>query len=127
MAQRIDFEFDEQEIELVDGTVLKLPERTKEINDRISELAKKSAVMNEYDFYKENLTVLFGKEGFKKIAPNGEKTNLDYLASVWRTSKELFMYRKNKLDKEEVEKKMEILEKVIPQADVLNSFIGKIK
>lgn len=127
MAQRIDFEFDEQEIELVDGTVLKLPERTKEINDRISELAKKSAVMNEYDFYKENLTVLFGKEGFKKIAPNGEKTNLDYLASVWRTSKELFMYRKNKLDKEEIEKKMEILEKVIPQADVLNSFIGKIK
>lgn len=127
MAQRIDFEFDEQEIELVDGTVLKLPERTKGINDRISELAKKSAVMNEYDFYKENLTVLFGKEGFKKIAPDGEKTNLDYLASVWRTSKELFMYRKNKLDKEEIEKKMEILEKVIPQADVLNSFIGKIK
>lgn len=61
MAERINFEFEEQEIELTDGTVLTLPARTKEINDKISELAKKAGIMNEYDFYKENLIALFGR------------------------------------------------------------------
>lgn len=127
MAEKINFEFEEKEIELIDGTILTLPERTKAVNDKISELAKKGASMNEYDFYKENLTVLFGKDGFKKIAPEAEKTNLDYLSAVWRTAKDLFNEQKNEADKAEIEKKMAVLEKVIPQADVINSFMNKIK
>ena len=127
MAERINFEFEEQEIELTDGTVLTLPARTKEINDKISELAKKAGIMNEYDFYKENLIALFGRDGFRKIAPEAEKTNLDYLSPVWHTAKELFMGQKNDADNKELEKKMEILEKVIPQADVINSFLTRVK
>lgn len=127
MAEKINFEFEEKEIELIDGTILTLPERTKAVNDKISELAKKGVSMNEYDFYKENLTVLFGKDGFKKIAPEAEKTNLDYLSAVWRTAKDLFNEQKNEADKAEIEKKMAVLEKVIPQADVINSFMNKIK
>ena len=38
-----------------------------------------------------------------------------------------FMGQKNYADKKELEKKMEILEKVIPQADVINSFLTRIK
>lgn len=94
MAERINFEFEEQEIELTDGTVLTLPARTKEINDKISELAKKAGIMNEYDFYKENLIALFGRDGFRKIAPEAEKTNLDYLSAVWHTAKDLLWVRK---------------------------------
>lgn len=127
MAEKVNFEFEEQEIELIDGTTLTLPARTKAVNDKILFLEKRAGSMNEYDYYKEGLTVLFGSGGFKKIAPEAEKTNLDYLSAVWHTAKNLFTEQKNSADKRELEKKMEILEKVIPQAGVINSFLERIK
>ena len=37
------------------------------------------------------------------------------------------MGQKNDADKKELEEKMEILERVIPQADVINSFLTRVK
>lgn len=105
--ERIEFESEKKAIELPDGTVLDLPERTKAVHDKLQELDKKRNAMNEYDFLFENLSYLFGKDGFKKIAPEGNKTNLDYLSKVYRVSVGLIYDEKLAAEKEELDKKLE--------------------
>ena len=129
MAERIlieDFE-KEKAIELTDGTVLTLPERTAEIYEDIVALEKTRQTLSEYDYCKRVLETLYGKEGFRKIAPGGKKTDLDYLEKVQLVSINLFMAEKTEAEREEIEKRAESLAPLISQLKTLNPIMDKIK
>lgn len=129
MAERIlieDFQ-KEKAIELSDGTVLDLPERTAENYEDIAALENSRQTLSEYDYCKKVLEILYGKEGFKKIAPHGKKTNLDYLEKVQLVSLNLFMAEKIEAEKEEMEKRAESLSPLADKLKALNPIINKIK
>lgn len=129
MADRILIEniIKEKAIELPDGTVLNLPERTAELYEDVVSLEKSRMSMSEYDYCKKLLELLFGKEGFKKIAPNGKKTNLDYLEKVQLVSLNLFMSEKIEAEKEEMEKRAETLAPITDKLKALNPVINKLR
>ena len=129
MAERILIEdiVKEKAIELSDGTVLNLPERTAELYEDVVSLEKSRMSMSEYDYCKKLLELLFGKEGFKKIAPNGKKTNLDYLEKVQIVSLNLFMAEKIEAEKEEMEKRAESLAPITDKLKALNPVINKLR
>lgn len=129
MAERILIEdiVKEKAIELSDGTVLNLPERTAELYEDVVSLEKSRMSMSEYDYCKKLLELLFGKEGFKKIAPNGKKTNLDYLEKVQLVSLNLFMSEKIEAEKEELEKRAESLAPITDKLKALNPVINKLR
>lgn len=129
MAERILIEDirKEKAIELPDGTALDLPERTAELYEDVVSLEKSITSMSEYDYCKKMLELLFGKEGFKKIAPNGKKTNLDYLERVQLVSLNLFMAEKIEAEKEEMEKRAEALAPITDKLEALNPVINKLR
>ncbi len=129
MAERIlieDFQ-KEKAIELSDGTILNLPERTAEIYEDVVSLAKARMSLSEYEYCKKLLEILFGREGFKKIAPNGKKTNLDYLEKVQLVSLNLFLSEKIEAEREEIETKAEILSPITEKLEALNPVIKKLR
>ena len=129
MAERILIEDFEQEkaIELSDGTVLDIPQRTADLYEKITALENKRESKSEYDFIEEILVLLFGKDGFKRIAPKGKKTNLDYLTKVYLVSVELFMSGKTELEKEQLEKRAEMLEPITERLEALSPMLNKVK
>ena len=129
MAERILIEDirKEKAIELPDGTVLNLPERTAELYEDVVSLEKTRMSMSEYEYCKKMLELLFGKEGFKKIAPNGKKTNLDYLEKVQLVSLNLLMAEKIEAEKEEMEKRAETLAPITDKLEALNPVINKLR
>ena len=129
MAERILIEdfHKEKAIELTDGTVLDLPERTAEIYEKIVDLETKRERLSEYDYCREALEILYGKDGFKKIAPDGKKTNLDYLEKVQLVSLNLFMAEKIEAEREEMEKRVESLAPLTDKLKAINPIISKIK
>ena len=129
MAERILIEDYQKEkaIELADGVVLDIPERTAENFEEVVAIEKTRQAISEYDYCKKVLEILYGKDGFKKIAPNGKKTNLDYLEKVQLVSLNLFMSEKIEAEKEEIEKRAESLEPITNQLKALNPIMNKIK
>lgn len=129
MATKIyieDFE-KEKSIELSDGTQLVLPQRTAEIYEKIVDMEKDRTRISEYDYCKGVLEILYGKDGFKKIAPNGKQTNLDYLEKVQLVSLNLLMSDKEEAEREQIEKQAEILNPLTRHIEALNPTINKLK
>ena len=129
MAERIlieDFK-KEKAIELTDGTVLSLPERTAEIYEDFVALEQSRQTLSEYDYCKKALELLYGREGFEKIAPGGKKTNLDYLEKVQIVSINLFMAEKMETEREEMEKRAESLAPLTSQLKTLNPIMDRLK
>lgn len=128
MATKIyveDFE-KEKGIELSDGTELILPQRTAEVYERIVDMEKERSRISEYDYCKGVLEILYGKEGFKKIAPNGKKTNLDYLEKVQLVSVGLLLSEKEETEREQYEKQAEIFEPLTRRLDAINPILKKL-
>ena len=107
--------------------MLDLPERTAEIYEKIVDLETKRERLSEYDYCREALEILYGKDGFKKIAPDGKKTNLDYLEKVQLVSLNLFMAEKIEAEREEMEKRVESLAPLTDKLKAINPIISKIK
>ena len=74
MAIKIEFEKKERAIELLDGTILDIPERTKAIDDKVQEVLQNRTNKKEFDFLIAIIETLFGKEGLKAVVP--DKTEL---------------------------------------------------
>lgn len=129
MATKINIEDFEKEkgIELSNGTELILPQRTAEVYEKIVDMEKERNRISEYDYCKGILEILYGKEGFKKIAPDGKKTNLDYLEKVQLVSLGLLMSDKEEAEREQYEKQAEILEPLTRHIDTLNPIINNLK
>lgn len=129
MAEKIlidDFQ-KEKAIELSGGTILDLPQRTAEIYEELVGIEKSRASLSEYEYCKKVLELLFGKDGFKKIAPEGKKTNLDYLEKVQLTAVNLFMSDKHKAEREQFEKQAEMLEPITDRLTALHPIMNKLK
>ena len=62
---KIEYEKREKAIELPNGTVLDVPERTKANDDKIQAVLNERTKMKEYDFLVKFLETMFGKDGFK--------------------------------------------------------------
>lgn len=129
MAEKIlieDFE-KEKAIELSDGTVLDLPPRTAEKYEELVSIEKSRTSLSEYDYCKKVLELLYGKDGFKKIAPNAKQTNLDYLERVQTVSVNLFMAEKIEAEREQIEKQAEMLEPITSKMSTLNPVLKNMK
>lgn len=103
----IDYEPQDKTIELSDGAVFAVPERSAELYEKYAALEKKALTLSEYQYYKQMLELLLGKEAFKKIAPKGQKENLDRIARICIAAVELFVYEKTQLEQEQIEKNVE--------------------
>ncbi len=124
---RIEFEEKERAIELPGGEILDLPTRTKDINDKLDDFEKRRTSMNEYDFLKGILTVIFGESGFKTIAPEGKKSNLDYLSAVYRTSVNLIYEDKTAAQQAEFENFSERYSAIRESAGDLKPLLDTLK
>lgn len=123
MAVKITVEECEKAIELPDGTILDLPERTAELYEKIVSIDKGRQTMTEYEYCKKVLEALYGKDGFKKIAPKEKQTNLDYLERVQLVSLELFLQEKNDAEQEQLAKQAERLEPFAERLSALRPFM----
>lgn len=117
----------EQAIQLADGTVLDLPPRNADATEALTEIEKNRVKLTEYEYCKQILEFLFGKDGFKKIAPNGRKTNLDYLEYVQLTALNLFFEQKMEAEQEQLEIKANAIKPITDKVGVLNSVISNVK
>ena len=116
----------EKSIELPNGTVLTLPQRTAVVYEKIIDMEKERNRISEYDYCKGVLEILYGKDGFKKIAPNGREESLDYLERVQLVSLELFMLEKEKAEREQIEKQADILDPITRQIKTLSPIVDKV-
>lgn len=120
MAEKIlieDFQ-KEKAIELSGGVVLDLPQRTAEICEKLVDIVKSKTNLSEYEYCKQIIELFFGEDGFKKVAPGGKKTSLDYLEKVQITAFNLFMSDKFEMEDEQLRKQAK---KLAPIADRLAS------
>ena len=126
MAIKIEFEKKDRAIELPDGSILDIPERTKVNDDKIQTVIKKRENKKEYEFLIEILEALFGKDGVKKIAPESSNANLDFLTAVYTTSINLFYEDKIEAEKVEMQKQAEQLDPLTDKLKALNPLMTKI-
>lgn len=111
-----------------DGTEQVLPSRTKEIYEKMVEVENKRLKISEYEYYKQMFVILLGADGFKKIAPKEENTNLDYLSAVWdNISVEFFEEKNESLKKSQDLKSLEPLMKKMKDLNSLVDNYEKIK
>lgn len=122
-----DYSEDEKIIVCKDGEELIVPERTKDLQQKITEIEKRRLTMNEYDFYKSMLECLFEKDGFKHIAPDGEKTNLNYLGRVYVAAIDLFVKEKIELENEEIAKKAAQLNPITDKLKIVDNAAKHVK
>lgn len=127
MAIKIEFEKKERAIELIDGTILDIPERTKAVDDKVQEVLRSRETKKEYDFLVAILEALFGKDGVKLIIPDSKNVNLDYLSAVYVTSVNLFYEDKNETEHREMMKKVDELEPLTDKLKAINPLMNKIK
>lgn len=110
-------DFEQKKAVEINGDVYDLPERTAELYEKLVDLEKKAAHMTEYDFLAENINIIFGRESAKQILKNGKKTNLDYLAKVYKVCVNLICEEKNAAKEDEFSRQ---LDKVAPLLDKLD-------
>lgn len=127
MAIKIEFEKKERAIELLDGTILDIPERTKAIDDKVQEVLQNRTNKKEFDFLIAIIETLFGKEGLKAVVPDKNNANLDYLTAVYTTSVNLFYEDKFEAEREQMKKKVEELEPLTDKLKAINPIMNKIK
>ena len=127
MAIKIEFEKKERAIELPDGTILDIPERTKVNDDKVQGVLKNRESKKEYEFLVDILEALFGKEGLKKIAPDAKNANLDYLTAVYTTSVNTFYADKIEAEQDEMKKQIEQLEPLTDKLSAINPLMNKLK
>lgn len=127
MAIKIEFEKREKAIELPDGTILDIPERTKINDDKVQSVISNRESKKEYDFLIAILEALFGKEGVKIIVPDAKNANLDYLTAVYTASINAFYEDKLEADRGEMQKHMEQLEPLTDKLSAINPLINKIR
>lgn len=127
MAIKIEFERKERAIELPDGTVLDIPERTKATDEKIQDILQNRTNKKEYEFLVTILEAIFGKEGTKMIIPDPKNANLDYLTAVYTTSVNLFYEDKIEAEREEFQKRVDELNPLTNKLNAINPFINKIK
>ncbi len=111
----------------INGQVYDLPQRSAEINAKLIELEKKRTKMDEYDFFAENFEVIFGKENSKKILKDGKKTNLDYLAMIYKVSCDLIYEERMAQEQAEIEKRLESTMPLLDKIGKAGLVLDKVK
>lgn len=124
---KIEFEKQERAIELPDGTILDIPERTKANDDKIQAVLQSRANKKEYDFLTAILEALFGKEGLKQIAPNVKNANMDYLTAVYIAAVNAFYADKTEAERLEMQKRVDELEPLTEKLNSINPLMTRIK
>lgn len=124
---KVEFEKQDRAIELPDGTILDIPERTKANDDKIQSILQSRTSMKEYDFLIKFLETMFGKEGLKQIVPDLKTANMDYLTAVYLASANAFYAEKNEREQAEMEKRAETLSPLTDALEVINPLMSKIK
>lgn len=124
---KVDFEKQEKAIELPDGTVLGIPERTKANDDKIQAVLQSRQSIKEFDFLVKFLEAMFGKDGLKQIAPDLKNVNMDYLTAIYLTAANTFYSDKNEREQSEMQKKIEELEPLTEKLKAINPIMSKIK
>ena len=124
---KIDFEKQDRAIELPDGTILDIPERTKVNDDKIQAVLQARTSMKEYDFLIKFLETMFGKEGVKQIAPDVKNANMDYLTAVYLAAANAFYADKNEKEQAEMQKRIDELEPLTDKLNSINPLMSKIK
>lgn len=111
----------------INGEVFDLPQRTGELDGKLSDIEKKRTSMKEYDFLSEIIELIFGKANAKKIIKDGAKTNLDFLAKVYTVSLEIIYADKMNAEKEAADRRMEEISPLIDKIDKASPILKQIK
>lgn len=111
----------------INGEVFDLPQRTGELDGKLSDIEKKRTSMKEYDFLSEIIELIFGKADAKKIIKDGAKTNLDFLAKVYTVSLEIIYADKISAEKEAADRRMEEISPLIDKIDKASPILKQIK
>ena len=111
----------------INGEVFDLPQRTGELDGKLSDIEKKRTSMKEYDFLSEIIELIFGKADAKKIIKDGAKSNLDFLAKVYAVSLEIIYADKMNAEKEAADRRMEEISPLIDKIDKASPILKQIK
>ena len=124
---KVKFEKQERAIELPNGAILDIPERTKSNDDKVQAVLQSRTSMKEYDFLAKFLETMFGRDGVKLIAPDIKSANMDYLTTVYLAAVNAFYADKNEAEQAEMQKKVEELEPIASKLNAVNPLLAKIK
>ena len=111
----------------INGKEYDLPQRTAELDGKLSGVEKKRQSVSEYDFLSENMEIIFGKANAKEILKDGVKTNLDFLAKIYTVCIGLIYEEKIKAEKETTEKRLDELSPVLETLGKAQPLIEKVK
>lgn len=122
---KVEFKKVERCIELPNGDIYDVPERTASISESIEKIEEGRDKRSEYEHYKSVLEVLFGKANFKKIAPKGKDENLDFLAVVYATAMRVFFEDKEKIQADEIARRMNTLKPIASEVEKIQPLLNK--
>lgn len=119
-------DFEQEKAVEINGEIYDLPERTAELYEKLIDTEKKAEKMTEYDFLAENINIIFGRENANKILKNGKKTNLDYLAKIYKVSVDIICEEKNSAKDIELSKQLDKISPLFDKLDKANPLLKKI-
>lgn len=122
---KVEFKKVERCIELPNGDIYDVPERTASISESIEKIEEGRDKRSEYEHYKSVLEALFGKANFKKIAPKGKDENLDFLAVVYATAMRVFLEDKEKIQADEIARRMNALKPIASEVEKIQPLLNK--
>lgn len=126
-TMKIEFEKQERAIELPDGTILDIPERTKANDDKIQSVLQTRAKRKEYDFLIAVLEALFGKNGVKQIVPDVKNANMDYLTAVYITAVNAFYADKQDAERVQMQRRVDELDPLADKLKSINPLMSRMK
>lgn len=117
MAEKFILEFEEKHHILeVDGKEYEVPQRTAELEDKISEREKTLGEKTEYESNMSLLEILFGKKAAKTMFPSEKTTNLDKLSKCAKMALAAYYTTLENAKEEDREKNMAKVERVLEKA-----------
>ncbi len=124
---KVDYKKQDMAVELPDGQVLNIPERTAELTEKLEVLENTKNERSEYEQYQAVLETLFGRSGFKKIAPKGKKENVDYIAAVYVACVKALFAEKERIQAEEIKRKLNRITPIVNKVGDVNSALKHSK
>lgn len=108
LKQVVNFEEKHHVLE-VDGIEYEIPQRTVEIEKKISEHDKNITAYTEYENNMNMLEILFGTEAAKTMFPDVKTTNLDKLSECTRMALAAYYATANSVENDAINKATEEL------------------
>jgi len=124
LKQVVNFEEKHHVLE-VDGIEYEIPQRTKDIEDKLIEHDKKLGTVPEYESNIDLLEILFGAEAVKTMFPDIKTANLDKISLCARYAIALYRSEQEKQRTEKINEAFDTYKPIFDAVSNVDSIVKK--